>query len=242
MCPHCLGQCTKSEIEQPEANELWTLFRAAHEQYQSEIVNGNKRYHRYVNDFVSYNFPFFGKENLIREHVKNINLIYELLTERRDLVDKFIAKTDFSEEDFQQMMVEFNTVYSEPVYYSHIALFSDEQISMITDYLNNHEKMFVKEVTKSQIKDFFECKLTTPLTVKSLPDFAIFLDKMYFYRLIVRRWAHLIDVHKMIMSQRTMRPATKRGIIARLSEKKKSLEDYNKKHNDFINELLSVMK
>ena len=180
LCPHCLGQCTESEIEQPEANELWALFRAAHEQYQSEIVNGNKRYHRYVNDFVSYNFPFFGKENLIREHVKNINLIYELLTERRDLVDKFIAKTDFSEEDFQQMMVEFNTVYSEPVYYSHIALFSDEQISMITDYLNNHEKMFVKEVTTSQIKDFFECKLTTPLTVKSLPDFAIFLDKMYF--------------------------------------------------------------
>ena len=106
----CSNHCPEQENEPPK-EELWTLFRAAYEQYQSEIVNGNKLYHRYVNDFVSYHLPVFTQEEeSIRNHFKNLFSIYELLTTRRDLVVKFFKTPVFEKNDFLEMVHSFNHI------------------------------------------------------------------------------------------------------------------------------------
>lgn len=87
LCLQCSNHCPEQENE-PSKDELWTLFRAAYEQYQSEIVNDSKLYDRYVNDFISYHLPVFSQEEeSIRNHFRNLFSIYELLTTRKDLVE-----------------------------------------------------------------------------------------------------------------------------------------------------------
>lgn len=43
---------SKQEIELSK-DELWTLYRAAYEQYKLEILNDGKLYDRYVNDLLA---------------------------------------------------------------------------------------------------------------------------------------------------------------------------------------------
>lgn len=69
-------------------NELWQLYRAAYEQYQCEILKGEKNYSRFVNDFFAYHLPTSctGEEQM-RLHVMHVFSVKELLEERRDLVN-----------------------------------------------------------------------------------------------------------------------------------------------------------
>ena len=79
MCPYCNSCSKKSEKELPE-NELWLLFRAAYEQYKSEILNGEKAYSRYVNDFFSYHLPVVSmNEADTRLHVMHVCAVKEML-------------------------------------------------------------------------------------------------------------------------------------------------------------------
>ena len=69
MCPCCASRTKKVENELPQ-NELWQLYRAAYEQYQSVIIKGEKSYSRYVNDFIYYHLPCTSiREADIRLHV-----------------------------------------------------------------------------------------------------------------------------------------------------------------------------
>ena len=110
MCLQCSDHCPKQEIELSK-DELWTLYRAAYEQYKSEILNDGKLYDRYVNDFVSYHLPVFSSEELIvRNHFKHVFSLYELLTTRKDLVTKYFTKSSFEKGDFETMVYEFNHI------------------------------------------------------------------------------------------------------------------------------------
>lgn len=75
-------------------DELWQLYCAAYEQYQSEIINGEKSYSRYVNNFYYYHLPAMNmSESDARVHIMNVCGLKELLENRRDLVDAFFKKT-----------------------------------------------------------------------------------------------------------------------------------------------------
>ena len=91
-------------------NELWQLYRAAYEQYQCEIIKGEKKYSRFVNDFIAYHLPTLcTHEDQIRLHVMHVFSIKELLEERCDLVDFYFSKANFDEKDYRQMEHLFNT-------------------------------------------------------------------------------------------------------------------------------------
>ncbi|MBQ0088511.1 MAG: hypothetical protein KBT27_04170, partial [Prevotellaceae bacterium] len=142
-------------------NELWQLYRAAYEQYQSEIKNGEKAYSRYVNDFVSYHLPCVCmNEEAIRLHLMRVFALKELLEDRTDLVEAFFTKTSFTQEDFLLMNQLFNKgmkiVEPEPVFLAH---FNDEQISLIREFAKS-ATLFQPEASKEDIKNLFECKLT----------------------------------------------------------------------------------
>ena len=74
-------------------DEIWQLCRTAFEQYKSEIINGEKTYSRYLNDWFYYNLPASGlSEADMKTHFMHVCELRELLEERRDLVDAFFSK------------------------------------------------------------------------------------------------------------------------------------------------------
>lgn len=114
-------------------DELWQLYCAAYEQYQSEIINGEKSYSRYVNDFYYYHLPAMNmSESDARVHIMNVCGLKELLENRRDLVDAFFSKDKFEEKDYQQMFHLFDSGQSLTPDEDCLARFSDKQICLIT--------------------------------------------------------------------------------------------------------------
>ena len=110
-------------------DELWQLYCAAYKQYQSEIINGEKSYSRYVNDFYYYHLPVMNvSESDARVHIMNVCGLKELLENRRDLVEVYFSKEKFEEEDYQQMSRLFDSGESLIPEKECLARFSDQQI------------------------------------------------------------------------------------------------------------------
>lgn len=153
MCLQCSNHCPEQENE-PSKDELWTLFRAAYEQYQSEIVNDSKLYDRYVNDFISYHLPVFSQEEeSIRNHFKNLFSIYELLTTRKDLVEKFFKLPEFGKKDFLEMVHSFNHIEYVVETPHSLATFNENQIRLITQFAN--ESNFFVDTVDERTVDLF---------------------------------------------------------------------------------------
>lgn len=188
-------------------NELWQLYRAAYEQYQSEIKNGEKAYSRYVNDFVSYHLPCVCmNEEAIRLHLMRVFALKELLEDRTDLVESFFTKTSFTQEDFLLMNQLFNKgmkiVEPEPVFLAH---FNDEQISLIREFAKS-ATLFQPEASKEDIKNLFECKLTHPLQATVNRNVALFFGKLREKGLIPHAWQMIIEKNKLISSSLDNQP------------------------------------
>ena len=200
MCPCRVGCAKKIETELPE-NESWQLYRTAYEQYQSEILNGEKSYSRYVNDFIYYHLPCLSiREADIRLHVMHVFALKELLEERRDLVDAFFSKDVFEEKDFLLMDALFNKGKNleepEPVCLAH---FSDGQISLITNFVRS-TSLFKSEVTENSIRDLFECRLQVPLQATVNRYVAIFFGKLREHGLLPYSWQKIMENHKLVSS------------------------------------------
>lgn len=222
MCSRCLRQCTKTENEQPEVNELWALLCAAYKQYQSEIVNGKKLYHRFVNDFVSYHLPFFSDdEHSIRMHIRNISSIHEILTERFDLIEKYFDKASFVYDDCMIMLKEFNTVEKVYNYNKQMGWFNDVQILLLVKYIND-EELFDHHINKSELKGLFACSLEKPLIVTNMTWFLLLLNALYHHKFLVRGWQMLIAENQLLKSNKSKKPISKSSISSNISRKKRN--------------------
>ena len=182
-------------------DELCQLYRAAYEQYQSEILNDEKEYFRYVNDFIYYHLPCTSiREADIRLHVMHVFALKELMEERRDLVEAFFSKVGFEKKDFLKMDDLFNKGKSleepEPVCLAH---FSDEQICLITNFVRA-TSLFKSEVTENEIRDLFECRLTVPLQATVNRYVAIFFGKLREHGLLPYSWQKIMENHKLVSS------------------------------------------
>ena len=197
MCPCC---AKKAENEQPK-DELWQLYRAAYEQYQSVILTGEKMYSRYVNDFIYYHLPYSSiREADIRLHVLHVFALKELLEERRDLVEAFFSRDCFEEKDYLLMDDLFNKGKSleepEPAYLAH---FNDEQIRLITKFANS-TSLFKSVTTEADIRDLFECRLSIPLQATVNRYVAIFFGKLREHALLPYSWQMIMENHKLVSS------------------------------------------
>ena len=204
--------------------DLWNLCLFAYEEYQKNVRFGQKKYHRYVADVLSYSVPIASHEQKDWQvHSMNISRLLELLDYRIDLVRKYFTKEEFTEADFESMMHEFMnledlnisdserleemlaetgtfvSVFTEQVY---IGKFSSKQLSFITSFVNRIG-LFTKEVSIMEMHKFFHCNLhETVLELRELVDFALFMDAMRSYKLIVNKWQTLIEEHRMVINSK----------------------------------------
>lgn len=232
MCPCRKGCSKKIENELPK-NELWQLYRTAYEQYQSEIINGEKSYSRYVNDFINYHLPCVSiNEADIRLHVMHVFALKELLEERRDLVDAFFSKDDFEEKDFLLMDDLFNKGKNlEEPELMYLAHFNVEQIRLITKFACS-TSLFKSEVTESDIKNLFECRLSIPLQATVNRHVAIFFGKLREHGLLPYSWQMIMEKHKLVSSSANNEPLQASQLRCGLSQAR--IANLRKKPNSNI--------
>lgn len=205
MCPCCVSCTKKAETKLPE-NELWQLYRAAYEQYKSEILNGEKAYSRYVNDFFHYHLPVKRmSEPDVKLHVMHVFSIKELLEDRRDLVDAFFKKESFEEKEFLQMDYLFNSGHSLVLEHENLANFSQEQVLMITQFANT-VKLFRSKVSVEEITSLFACTLDRPLQAESNRYVALFFATLRDHGLLPYSWQMIIENNKLLASSSTNKP------------------------------------
>ena len=221
LCPCCISCTKKTEKELPE-NELWQLCRTAFEQYKSEITNGEKSYHRYVNDFVYYHLPAYGMNEVnMRTHVLHVCTIRELLEERRDLVEEFFSNDIFEERDYQQMFRLFNSGQNIEPPKDYLAHFSDKQIMHINEFVTA-TSLFRAETTEEIIKNMFECRLEKPLQANNNRNVALFFGALRDYGLLPFRWQMIIERNKLIASSTNNEALRASQMRCSLSQAKKS--------------------
>lgn len=203
-------------------DELWQLFRAAYGQYQSEILNGEKAYSRYVNDFFTYNLPaMYMSEADVRTHVMNVCSVKELLEERHDLVEAFFSKDKFEKKDYQNMHYLFNTgkkLDPDPVV---LARFSDKQIRLIADFAND-TSLFVTRVSENNIKNLFDCTLSMPLQATNNRHVALFFGSLREYGLLPFSWQMIVENNKLLASSKTNEPLKASQLRCGLAQARKA--------------------
>lgn len=208
----------KTEVHtyRKEGNELWMLYKAAHEIYQSEVIGNGKLYNRYVSDFLnSHTYADCIDAAEMNEHKKNFHIMEELLTIRKDLVQKYFTKEKLCDSDYITMHQDFNTTQqlsdsgvsiisgilpvtfnSKPDFQCY---FTSVQISLIT-HSANEVHLFTPDVSEAEIKALFACCLEHPLKSASNRRVAFFFDTLCGYKLISVRWQHVIDKNGLILS------------------------------------------
>lgn len=198
--------------------ELWELYHAAYEQYQSEVISGEKKYSRFVNDFISYHLYLGSSDpSVIREHIRNVSAMHELLTDRIDLVEEFFSLQSFSKEDYIQMSHRFNTSDHEVKIPVIIAHFSDSQLSLITHFANEAD-LFVDLVDVETMRSFFNCTLKKPLVANNSTPVLLLLNVLSQQYMITHSWQQLVASNKLLAPRRTMKPYSKTALSSRLYE------------------------
>ena len=201
-------------------NELWQLYRAAYEQYQSEILHGEYSYHRYVERFFSYHLPAFClNEAEARLHFMNVFELKDLLENRRDLVESYFSKDSFEEDDYARMNREFNQC--EPIVRKAkvLAHFNDRQISLITDFLNDDNiGLLVDHVTEFDVRALFDCTLKKPLKPQVNRRITKFFDSLRNEGFLPHAWQKILADNKLIVSSSTGKPLTAHMISSYLSD------------------------
>ena len=86
----------------------------------------------------------------------NVFELKDLLENRRDLVEAHFSNSSFEEKDYLQMHKEFNqSDFISSKKSAVLAHFNDEQISLITNFLNEAE-LLIDEVSEVEVKLYIE--------------------------------------------------------------------------------------
>ena len=219
MYLQCNNHFTNQEIELSK-DELWDLFKVSYKHYQTEVINDRKIYNRYVNDLISYHLPVFtSDEEAIRKHFQNLFCVYELLTDRKDLVEKYFTKSTFEKTDFSKMLHEFNHVDVILKDSNGLASFNRKQIKLITDFANR-KNFFTTPVDENTIEKFFNCTLKKTLIATNLRYILQLLYSLSQQKMIPYNWVSLVVRNKMLAPQKSMIPSTRGAISSRLTELK----------------------
>lgn len=151
----------------------------------------------------------------MNEHKKNFHIMEELLTIRKDLVQKYFIKEKMCDSDYLFMHQEFNTTQLSSNSEISIAsgtlpatvtsksdfqcCFNSTQIRLIT-YSVNETHLFIPDVSEAEMKAFFACCLEHPLRSVCNRRVAFFFDALCERKLISTRWQHVIDRNGLILS------------------------------------------
>lgn len=205
---------------------MYALLEEAYKVYQQEVLQEGKLHRRFANDFANLqSYIEIESEAEAQLHIKKITAIYELLTERMDLVKEYFTKDQFTQEDCELMLHRFNTQEPENSPSTSkpqvLGYFTDQQIELITDFANKQD-LFKKKVSQEEFKALFAGTLETPLIANHNGLVACFLNYLRDEQYLVYPWQKVIADKQMICSKSTGKSLTRENLKNALSSFKSS--------------------
>ena len=228
MCIRCENQ-RKPKKGKPSQDELWELYETAYAEFQTQFVTGRKTYHRYVTDFISFNLLIDSSDiSSWKQHTMNINSMFDLLANRKDLVLKYFSQDGLTRQEFRKLHQEFNTTetvaeesndYGAADYVpTSLSCFNDIQLSLIA----------------------FSCSLDRPLQVSNNGLAALFLDCLRSEHLISHNWQKVIADYQLLCSYKTKKVLKRTDISTSLSEYRNRHPQTQKAFANFARKLKSM--
>ena len=179
----------------------------------------------------------------------NINSMFDLLANRKDLVLKYFSQDGLTRHEFQKLHREFNTTetvaeesneYGAADYVpTSLSCFNDIQLSLIADMVNEAH-LFVGDVSMENMELFFSCSLDRPLQVSNNGLAALFLDCLRSENLISHNWQKLIADYQLLCSYKTMKVLKRTDISSSLSEYRNRHPQTQKAFANFAKKLKSM--
>ena len=205
---------------------MYALLEEAYKVYQQEVLQEGKLHRRFANDFANlHSYIEIESEAEAQLHIKKITAIYELLTERIDLVKEYFTTDQFTQEDCELMLHRFNTQEPENSPSTSkpqvLGYFTDQQIELITDFANKQD-LFKKKVSQEEFKALFAGTLETPLIANHNGLVACFLNYLRDEQYLVYPWQKVIADKQMICSKSTGKSLTRENLKNALSSFKSS--------------------
>ena len=197
---------------------MYEMLREAHGLYQVEVINRQKLYDRYAEDFLNgHKHPSgFTTQNKNR-HSRNYGIMKGLLLNRPDLVQQFFRSKILDSGSIENLLQLFNTTspptaLKKPVdetpkvrtasaaspATSFCCNFSQETINLITQCANEVH-LFKEEVDSTDISALFACRLERPLTARNIRQLALFFHYMAEQDLIVNCWQKVICTNRILL-------------------------------------------
>lgn len=220
---------------------MYALLEEAYKVYQQEVLQEGKLHRRFANDFANlHSYIEIESEAEAQLHIKKITAIYELLTERMDLVKEYFTKDQFTQEDCELMLHRFNTQEPENSPSTSkpqvLGYFTDQQIELITDFANKQD-LFKKKVSQEEFKALFAGTLETPLIANHNGLVACFLNYLRDEQYLVYPWQKVIADKQMICSKSTGKSLTRENLKNALSSFKSSHGVKHLPFEEFIKQL-----
>lgn len=212
------------------------MYQTAYAKYKTEVIGVGKLYERYKDDFLNSHLYTDRLDAIgMNEHHRNYRIMESLLETRRDLVEKYFSRPEFSESAYHSMQHEFDTTLpAAPDFTLHShdrpqkapgqvggfqSYFTTTQISLITKFVNE-ACLFSGVVTDEDLEKLFHTKLTIPLKSANNRRVAVFFDALCENNLICRQWQQVVDANRLILSSAKDVPLKCSNLSTALNEAK----------------------
>jgi hypothetical protein len=90
-------------------------FRQAYREYQKSVLIDQFTYDNYIRNFIDCNHFITGESSHeLNKKNQEVNILFDLLKNGKDLVDKYFSKKDFSYRDYKCLRNEWTNLYQKP--------------------------------------------------------------------------------------------------------------------------------
>lgn len=213
-----------------------------HREYQNHVVKGAMTRKVFARLFIE------GHRHSVEETIEAKNrygkvlaTVEILLSERADLISRYLTLPSLSDADITQIehliytegkvsdateVKEKEQEKEEPKNKvgketSLRCIIRSEDMALLADCANQAE-LFKNKVTPSDIRDLMNGKQTMPLVADNLMGIAYFFDKLSCMKLICRRWQSVLELNGSILLQGESKPQTHTNYSSALSRGKAS--------------------
>lgn len=200
--------------EQDAVNELFALFTEARTIYLRDVVAGNKRYCRYVEDFVNSHRYIDCDRAVCRNcHETNIHIVKGLLNDCAHLIRKLFTAADFSFEKCMELKRAYDTsVPSYPAMHRDDGLpealplsfgcnFTLKQMIGITACADAYHLFCVSPICIEDMKALFSCKDGFCLRVNNIRHVAILFDALLEHSFIQANWQAVLSKGRLLQTK-----------------------------------------
>lgn len=216
---------------------MFELLSEARELYLQDVIVGDKRYSRYVDDFINSHRYINCNSAICRNcHEMNIHIVKGLLNECAHLIQPLFAASDFSFEKCMELRRMYDRSEPLPPPIAHHTdgfikapplsfgcNFTQEQMTGIVSCANTYHLFCVSMLCVEDMEALFSCKEGFHIRVNNLRHVVILFDALLENSFIQSRWQSVLDKGRFLQSKDGSRFISASNLSSALSAVRKNM-------------------